>query len=575
MRLSSLALFAALLVLASCVAPVDTNQAVGPLSLSVVSGNNQTGPPGTELPAPIVALVEDSRGHAVRGQIVNFVVVSGGGGVFAGAAISGGDGIVQERWTLGFSGPQQVEARAVDNATGAKITFATFTATLTDVQPPVVSGVATSPANPTAGTPFDLAAIVSDAATGGSNIASATYSVDGGAPVAMSARDGAFDQQNEAVLAHVTVASAGSHVVCVTGRDAAGNVSSPSCITVVVAEAAIYVSPAGDDAANGTRDAPLKTIGAALALAGVSGKNRVNVAQGTYPENVQLRAGISLYGGYDAATWTRVPATFVTTIAPGPSTPAVAVQGDNVTGVTIDGFTIRSGDAVSLRESAYGIVLTNSVATISGNHVIAGNGTAGTDGFTGFAGQNGVVGNDGQPERANGLAGTSGQHGGSGGGGGGGGGLNPTGGGNGGGSGGTGGCAGSGGGGGGGAGGSFGIVGVLSTLTVSGNTIETGNGGGAGAAGAGAAGGTGGAGGLGATNDAPQVGAGGNGGAGGGGGAGGPGGGGGGGPSIGIVAQGGSLAQSGNVFVLGNGGAGGAAPGGNAGSNGLRVSIKN
>jgi len=153
MRLCSLALFAALLVLASCVAPVDTNQAAGPLSLSVVSGNNQTGPPGTELPAPIVALVEDSRGHAVKGQIVNFVVVSGGGSVFAGAAITSADGIVQERWTLGFSGPQQVEARAVDNATGAKITFATFTATLTDVQPPVVSDVATSPANPTAGTP--------------------------------------------------------------------------------------------------------------------------------------------------------------------------------------------------------------------------------------------------------------------------------------------------------------------------------------------------------------------------------------------------------------------------------------
>src|SRR5437667_6740614 len=408
MRLCSLALFAALLVLASCVAPVDTNQAAGPLSLSVVSGNNQTGPPGTELPAPIVALVEDSRGHAVKGQIVNFVVVSGGGSVFAGAAITSADGIVQERWTLGFSGPQQVEARAVDNATGAKITFATFTATLTDVQPPVVSDVATSPANPTAGTPFYLTDTVSDAATGGSNIASATYSVDGGAPVAMSARDGAFDQQNEAVLAHVTVASAGSHVVCVTGRDAAGNVSSPSCITVVVAEAAIYVSPAGDDAANGTRDAPLKTIGAALALAGSSGKNRVNVAQGTYPENVQLRSGISLYGGYDPATWTRDPATFITTIGPGPSTSAVAVQGDNVTGVTIDGFTIRSGDASVPRQSAFGMLLTSSVATISGNHIIAGNGAAGRDGFSGLAGQNGVAGLDGQPGSANGPEGDGG-----------------------------------------------------------------------------------------------------------------------------------------------------------------------
>src|SRR2546425_898648 len=360
MRLSSLAQIAGLLVLASCNTVVDTDQPVGPLSLSVVSGDNQSGPPGTELPDPLVALVEDSRAHAVRGQIVNFVVVSGGGSVFAGAAITGGDGIVQERWTLGASGPQRVEARAIDNATGAKLTFAIFTATLTDVQPPVVSNVATSPASPTAGTPFDITATVSDAATGGSNIAAATYAVDGGPPVAMVAQDGAFNQPTEAVLAHVPpFATGGSHNFCVTGSDAAGNVSSPSCITVVVAEAAIYVSPAGDDAANGTRGAPLKTIGAALALAERSGINRVNVAQGTYPENVQLRSGISLFGGYDAATWTRAPAIFVTTIGPGPSTSVVAVQGDNVTGVTIDGFTIRSGDAVGPRESAFGMVLTN------------------------------------------------------------------------------------------------------------------------------------------------------------------------------------------------------------------------
>ncbi len=97
MHLSSYARIAGLLVLASCAAPVGTDQPAGPLSLSVVSGDNQTAPPGTELPNPIVALVQDSRGHAVRGQIVNFVVVSGGGSVFAGAAISGGDGIVQRR----------------------------------------------------------------------------------------------------------------------------------------------------------------------------------------------------------------------------------------------------------------------------------------------------------------------------------------------------------------------------------------------------------------------------------------------------------------------------------------------
>src|SRR6267154_2804005 len=133
MRSSTFARICGLLLLASCLSPSDIRDQAGSLSLSVVSGDNQTGPPGTELPAPLVARVEDSRGHAVKGQIVNFVVVSGGGSVFAGAAISGPDGIVQERWTLGASGPQRVEARAIDNLTGAKLTFATFTAMLTDV----------------------------------------------------------------------------------------------------------------------------------------------------------------------------------------------------------------------------------------------------------------------------------------------------------------------------------------------------------------------------------------------------------------------------------------------------------
>jgi len=515
MRISTFARLAGLLVLASCNTVVDTGQPVGPLSMSVVSGDNQSGPPGTELSDPLVARVEDSRGRPVRGQIVNFVVVSGGGSVFAGAAITGGDGIVRERWTLGSSGAQRVEARAVDNLTGEKLTFAIFTATLTDVAPPAVTDVATSPADPVSGTPFDLTAVVNDAATGGSNIAGATYTIDGGAAVAMVALDGAFDEPSEAVLAHVPpFATGGSHNFCVTGRDAAGNTSSPSCITVVVAQAdvappvvtgvatspadpvsgspfdltavvndaatggsnitgasytidggasvamvaqdgefnqpteavraqvapfatggshtfcvtgadahgnvsspscitvvvtedAVYVSPAGDDAANGTRAAPLKTIGAALALAGTSGKTRVNVAQGTYPENVQLRSGVSLFGGYDAATWTRAPATFVSTIGPGPSASAAAVQGDNVTGVIIDGFTIRSGDA-TLRESAYGMVFTSSVATISGNHIIAGNGGAGGNGFGGLAGQSGIAGLDGQPGSAIGPEGDGG-----------------------------------------------------------------------------------------------------------------------------------------------------------------------
>ena len=101
-----------------------------PVALQIVSGNAQEGIAGQRLPEPLVARVVDENGTPVQGQIVNFVVVAGGGSVFAGASISNAQGIVQERWTLGPTPgtEQKVEARAVDNETGEEIVFATFTA---------------------------------------------------------------------------------------------------------------------------------------------------------------------------------------------------------------------------------------------------------------------------------------------------------------------------------------------------------------------------------------------------------------------------------------------------------------
>ncbi len=409
MRSSTFARISGLLLLASCLSPSDIRDRAGELSLSVVSGDNQTAPPGTELPNPLVARVEDSRGHVVRGQIVNFIVVSGGGSVFAGAAISGGDGIVQERWTVGSSGPQQVEARAVDNQTGEKLTFAIFTATLTDVQPPVVSNVAASPANPAVGAPFDLTAVVSDTFTGGSNIAAASYAADSGPPVAMSAQDGAFDQQNEAVRAHVPAfATAGSHLFCVTGRDAAGNVSAPSCIAVSIAAGAIFVSTSGNDVNPGTMAAPKLTITAGLLRADSLGVSRVNVAQGSYPERIELKNGISLFGGYDPSTWVRSAAVHNTTIGPAPSDTAIAIRGESVSGVTVDGFTIIAGSAAVIEESAYGIALLSSNVTINNNLIVVGNGANAQDGSEGIAGENGVNGFPGLDGQGDGPAGPGG-----------------------------------------------------------------------------------------------------------------------------------------------------------------------
>ena len=139
-------LFAALTLTAAaaCSHPAAGPDAAPDLSVVILSGDGQVGAPGTELPAPLVAVVQDGRGRPVRDQLVNFRVLTGGGSVFAGAALSDRHGMVREWWTLGPEpGPNTLEARAVHPTTGEKLVFATFTAT--------AQGEPT-PADPLAGT---------------------------------------------------------------------------------------------------------------------------------------------------------------------------------------------------------------------------------------------------------------------------------------------------------------------------------------------------------------------------------------------------------------------------------------
>lgn len=108
-------------------------------SVAVFDGNTQTATVGTELAEPLVALLLNQAGSPIAGYVVNFRVVTGGGSVFAGAAISDNNGIVRERWTLGtVAGLQKVEVRAVDSS-GAAVVFATFEATAVADAPDSVS----------------------------------------------------------------------------------------------------------------------------------------------------------------------------------------------------------------------------------------------------------------------------------------------------------------------------------------------------------------------------------------------------------------------------------------------------
>jgi len=95
---------------------------------------------------------------------------------------------------------------------------------------PETSQVLANPSLVTVNTPVTLTALVDETATGGSNIASAEYSLDGTTWVAMDAEDGAFDEVSEGVTATVTAFTEPTVIdVCVRGTDALGSTGTETC----------------------------------------------------------------------------------------------------------------------------------------------------------------------------------------------------------------------------------------------------------------------------------------------------------------------------------------------------------
>jgi hypothetical protein len=101
---------------------------------------------------------------------------------------------------------------------------------------PVTSNVAVTAVTPplTIGGSATLTATEDDTASGGFNIVSAQYSLNGGAWTAMTASDGAFDSPTEDVTASFTVAQ-GLNEVCVTGTDSGGFTGAAVCTTFTAA----------------------------------------------------------------------------------------------------------------------------------------------------------------------------------------------------------------------------------------------------------------------------------------------------------------------------------------------------
>jgi hypothetical protein len=90
--------------------PPDTQ----PGSVAAVSGNEQTGPVGQPLPAPLVVIVKDDQGQPLEGVAVAWSA-SPGGSVSSASVTSDADGHAQVQWVLGGSVGQQTATASVSN----------------------------------------------------------------------------------------------------------------------------------------------------------------------------------------------------------------------------------------------------------------------------------------------------------------------------------------------------------------------------------------------------------------------------------------------------------------------------
>ena len=165
---------------------------------------------------------------------------------------------------------------------------------------------------------------------------------------------------------------------------------------------ATFASPGGNDANPGTREKPKREIAAALAAAATGKKRYVLVAFGSYRQ-VSLSSGISIYGGYDPASWQRRDR--YPDGLPLISGSGQAVFAESAKDVVLQHLAIRGTTAASIAgSSTYGIrAIGGSSLTLQRVVVRADDGIAGAQGRTGAAGGTGGKGGDGGPGECDGV----------------------------------------------------------------------------------------------------------------------------------------------------------------------------
>ncbi len=166
----------------------------------------------------------------------------------------------------------------------------------------------------------------------------------------------------------------------------------------------VFVSKAGNDSNLGSQEFPVRTIQAGIDKAQQQGKRDVYVATGVYEENVSLKDGVSVYGGYSSSFKDRnadVHETAILGVAPSGAKRG-AVNADNVGNfggqIIVDGLSIFGANSEVASGNSYAVYLRNAGGqlVLRGNYIVAGDGGNGNNGSDGSNGSNGSDGLSGE-----------------------------------------------------------------------------------------------------------------------------------------------------------------------------------
>ncbi|HJO67274.1 MAG TPA: MopE-related protein, partial [Sphingomonas sanguinis] len=156
---------------------------------------------------------------------------------------------------------------------------------------------------------------------------------------------------------------------------------------------AVFLSPGGDDAAEGRLDAPVASFARAQALARAAGKY-ILAAEGEYSGRVRLLSGVRIYGGYRVADGWQRSDEYITAVL-GDDRGLIANRLDAPT--VVDRLQIRARSINGFAQSSYGLFIVDSAdhLRVTNTAVIAGDGGPGLGGQGGQRGDSGLDGTSG------------------------------------------------------------------------------------------------------------------------------------------------------------------------------------